>query len=112
MKDSIGVQVLQAQAHLYEKFPYRTLTKMSTHLALEVLTQVAIFAQLHYNVELAPRLELLKELYDIDVVKLVHENGLTQRFLFLLAAHTTEIDLLHDIHLTGLSVDDAIYDTK
>ena len=36
MENLIGVQVLEAQAHLYEESPYLGLTQLPPHLALQV----------------------------------------------------------------------------
>lgn len=51
VEDLEGVQVVEAQRHLDEKLPNLVLAQAPAHLLLEELTDVAVFAELHDDVD-------------------------------------------------------------
>ena len=85
---------------------------MLTNLALEVLADIFVLAKLHHDVELVAGLERVVELDDVRVFQLVHQEGLSQRLLLLLSTHTTEVNLLKNVHITRLPIYNSIDYTK
>ena len=106
------MQILQAKAHLNEELPDLTLSETATHLALQVLAQIAILAVLHHYVELVTLLERVIKVDHVSIVQFIHKKGLTQRFLLLRPAHLTKVDLLHHIDLLSFFADDPVDDAK
>lgn len=94
------MQVLHAEAHLDKELPYLALTQVFAHLSLQVLTQIAILAQFHHNVQFVPGLKRIIKSDDVRIVQLVHKERLSKRFLLLLTSHAGEVYLLHDVHST------------
>ena len=64
MQDSVCMQVLYSEAHFNEELPNLALAQVFAHLALQVLTQVLVLAQLHHDVELVASLERIIEAHD------------------------------------------------
>ena len=71
------MQILQAEAHLNEELPDLTLSETATHLALQVLAQIAILAVLHHDVELVALLERVIKVDHVGIVEFIHKEGLT-----------------------------------
>ena len=71
------MQILQAKAHLNEELPDLTLSETATHLALQVLAQIAILAVLHHDVELVALLERVIKVDHVGIVEFIHKEGLT-----------------------------------
>lgn len=68
MEDPVGVQVLESEAHFDEELPDLTFPEVFTHLLLQELAQVFVFAVLHHDVQLVVRLERIEKSDDVGVL--------------------------------------------
>ena len=73
MQDSIRVQVLQTECHLYEELPDLAFSQVFAHLLLKELPQVLIFAKFHHDIQFVPRLERIIESDYMLMLQFVHE---------------------------------------
>ena len=112
MQDSIGMQILDAQAHLNEEFPDLAFPQVFAHLSLQVLSQVFILTELHDDIELRATLERVIKAHDVGIFELVHEEGLTEGFFLLEGAHATEIDLLEHVDFPVGLLYDAVHHSE
>lgn len=85
---------------------------MFAHLFLQILAQITIFAKLHHNIKFISRLKRLVETDDMLVVQFFHKQALLERFLLLLAAHTTKIYLFYYVDSLVFLGDDSVDDSK
>ena len=78
VQNAVGVQILEAQAHLYEEFPYLSFTHVLVHLSLKVLAQILVLTKLHDDIQAAGSLKRIIEAHDIRVFQFIHEHCLSE----------------------------------
>lgn len=95
MQNLIAMNVLQAHAYLYEKFPYFLLLKQLLILCFEEASQVTVVTVLHCDIEHIVFDEGLLISYNIGVDQLPHYggfvNGLLQSIFTLLRAFSLSL---------------------
>ena len=91
------MQIFQAQADLEEELPNGFLLERTAHLAAEELSEVAVLAILHHDVELLAIDEGVVVLDDEGVVQFRENDAFVLGFFALSAGEHADIDLLDHI---------------
>ena len=93
------MQVLQAFAHLNKELPYLALRQGSSHLPLQIQSEVTILAQFHHNIDLFVLDKRVMIAHNVRRIKLTQQFCLLHGLIFLSCRHLRCINLLQHILL-------------